>query len=92
MTRHPVQPLVYDEHGVLRFKKNAIVRFLLDNGNFDLGKLERLHFTDEDWEHFLQLIGYSVSGFGEWACVTEETLALASDQKPGRVGSNHDST
>ena len=86
MTRHPVQPLVYDEHGTLRFKKNAIVRFLLDNGNFDLDKLERMNFTDGDWEQFLQLIGYSVSGFGEWACVTEETLALACDQRPEQIG------
>ena len=79
MARHPVQPLVYDEHGVLRFKKNAIVRFLLDNGNFDLGKLERLHFTDEDWEHFLQLIGYSKRW--HWRVTRGQN----------RLGRNHDS-
>ena len=85
MTRHPVQPLVYDEHGVFRFKKNAIVRFLLDNGNFDLDKLGRLNFTDGDWEQFAQLIGYSVSGFSDLSYVSEETLALASDQRPEQV-------
>lgn len=35
-TRHPIQPLYKDEHGALRFKGNAIVRYLLDAGPFDL--------------------------------------------------------
>lgn len=84
MTRHPVQPLVYDEHGVLRFKKNAIVRFLLDAGTYDLNKLTLMDFSDEDWEQFAQLIGYSVSGFSDLSYVSEETLALVSDREPER--------
>ena len=85
MARHPVQPLVYDEHGVLRFKKNAIVRFLLNTSKYKLDKLGDMDFSDSDWEQFLQLIGYSVSHFSEWACVTEETLAQATNQKPEKV-------
>lgn len=36
---HPMQPLLKDEHGVLRFKANKIVRFLLDAGPFDMNAL-----------------------------------------------------
>lgn len=30
--QNAIQPLYTDEHGTLRFKSNAIVRYLLDNG------------------------------------------------------------
>lgn len=28
---HPMQPVVNDEHGVLRFRENAIVRYIVDH-------------------------------------------------------------
>lgn len=74
MARHPMQPLVEDEQGTLRFKKNKIVRFLLDAGPFDLGQLALMPFDDEDREQFAQLIGYSLSGFGGLDYVSDETL------------------
>ena len=69
--KHPIQPLVWDVVGdnetddVIRFKKNKIVRFLLDAGPFDMNQLALMPFDREDREQFAQLIGYSVSGFGE---------------------------
>ena len=36
--KHPLQPL-YKDDGIIRFKKNSIVRFLLDSGNHDLNSL-----------------------------------------------------
>jgi hypothetical protein len=60
--KHPIQPLELDEHGVLRFKSNAIVRHLLDKGGIDLNQLACMDFSDEDRSQFLQLIGYSHSG------------------------------
>jgi len=75
--KHPIQPLVTDEHGTLRFKGNAIVRHLLDHGGIDLNQLACLDFSDEDRMQFAQLIGYSLSGFGELSYVDDETYGAA---------------
>lgn len=75
--KHPVQPLETDSSGVLRFKKNAIVRFLLDAGPFDMNQLALMPFSQEDREQFAQLIGYSLSGFGELSYVSDETYERA---------------
>lgn len=60
-----MQAIILDEHGVARFKENKIVTFLLDNGRHDMNTIACEDFTQEDREQFAQLIGYSVSGFGE---------------------------
>jgi hypothetical protein len=77
---HPMQPLVWDNN-VIRFKRNRVVRFLLDNGDHDLNQLWRMlgqdMFSIEDMEQFYQLIGYSVSGFGEMSNFRPETVAKA---------------
>jgi hypothetical protein len=69
-SKHPMQPVMIDKHGVARFKANAIVQFLLDKGPFDLNKLATMPFTNEDREQFAQLIGYSVGGYGELSYVS----------------------
>ena len=61
--RHPMQPIVTAEDGVRRFKKNAIVRWLLDAGPFDMNIIAVTPFSLEDRRQFAQLIGYSVSGY-----------------------------
>lgn len=75
--RHPLQPLVTDDSGVVRFKSNAIVSKLLDDGPFDMNALARMDFTQADREQFAQLIGYSLSGFGELSYVRDETYNAA---------------
>lgn len=75
--KHPIQPLAEDEHGVLRFKSNAIVRFLLDEGPFDLNVLALIEFSQEDREQFAQLIGYSLGGFGDLSYASDETYDRA---------------
>jgi len=75
--RHPVQPMVKDDHGVMRFKENAIVRYLLDKGPFDMNHLALQEFSAEDAEQFAQLIGYSLSGFGDLSYVSNETYTKA---------------
>lgn len=74
---HPMQPLIIDEHGTVRFKKNEIVRVLLDTGVLDMNKLAVLNFSREDREQFAQLIGYSVSGFGDLSYVSKESVRIA---------------
>jgi hypothetical protein len=78
--KHPVQPLV-DDDGITRFKRNAIVCFLLDAGPYDMNKLALMPFSDEDREQFAQLIGYSLSGFGELSYVSDETYERAEAQE-----------
>lgn len=62
--KHPMQPIVISG-GTARFKPNKIVRYLLDNGGFDLNKLAATGdlFSKDDWSQFAQLIGYSVGGY-----------------------------
>jgi hypothetical protein len=75
----PLQPIEFDDTGeVIRFRENKIVRYLLDAGPFDLNHLACVPgFSVEDEVQFAQLIGYSVSGFGELSYVhgTEEGRA-----------------
>ena len=71
--KHPMQPLAKDKHGTVRFKPNAIVEYLMDNGNIDLNDLAVVDFPQEDQEQFAQLIGYSQCGFGDLSYVSDET-------------------
>lgn len=73
----PLQPVYRDEHGTIRFKENAIVRYLLDNGGIDMNKLALLHFSQADREQFASLIGYSLSGFSELDYVSDEAYGTA---------------
>lgn len=75
--KHPIQPTETDEHGTVRFKGNAIVRFLLDSGPFNLNDIAVKGFSQEDQEQFAQLIGYSVSGFGDLSYVSDDTFETA---------------
>lgn len=74
---HPIQPLETDEQHSFRFKQNKIVSYLLDNGGIDMNALAMLDFSVEDREQFAQLIGYSLSGFGELSYVRADTYAVA---------------
>lgn len=75
--RHPIQPVVVDASGVARFRENAIVRYLLENGAFGMNEIASLPFDREDREQFAQLIGYSLSGIGDLSYVSSDTLAAA---------------
>ena len=77
MIKHPVQPLEVDELGIIRFKTNKIVRFLLENGPNDMNKIATLTFSDEDRVQFAQLIGYSFIGFGDLSYVSDKEYERA---------------
>ena len=80
-TKHPMQPIVLAPDKVLRFKANAIVRHLLDlcteRGIASMNTIAVLPFSVEDREQFAQLIGYSVSGFGDLSYARRATVAAA---------------
>ena len=75
--KQPIQPLVVDQHGTLRFKENTIVRYLLDNGGINLNDLARIEFSQDDCMQFAQLIGYSLSGFSDLSYVDDATFEAA---------------
>ena len=76
---HPLQPIEDDGNDVVRFKPNAIVRYLLDNGGIDMNQIALLPgVSREDHVQFAQLIGYSVSGFSELSYVHDEDYDKAS--------------
>jgi hypothetical protein len=73
MSKHPIQPLEMDQAGTVRFKNNAIVCYLLDNGGIDMNKIAHLPFSEEDREQFAQLIGYTQSDYLMLPYVSDET-------------------
>lgn len=74
MNEHPVQPVLVDTSGMWRFKSNAIVTYLLDNGGIDMNAIAMRDFSPEDRVQFAQLIGYSVGGFCELSYVSNEEI------------------
>ncbi len=77
---YPMQPVQFGRDGVVRFKKNKIVVLLLDKGPFDMNRLAMLSFSNEDREQFAQLIGYSVSGFGDLSYVSADAINEADEK------------
>lgn len=87
MKNHPDQPLIQDSSGTIRFKENKIVHRLLDmckqNGyglneissDVQCGDLE-----NSDYVQLMQLIGYSVSGYGSLSCVSGTDCERADNQ------------
>ena len=78
--KQPLQPIKYVD-GSAQFHPNAIVRFLLDAGPFDMNTISCLPgVSNQDRAQFAALIGYPVSGWGELSYVHEgcpEELAEA---------------
>ena len=79
--KHPMQPLVIDDSGIVRFKANAIVEALLAQKGprpLTLNDLAMMEFSQSAWEQFYQLIGYSLCGFHELSNVSDATALAAS--------------
>lgn len=71
---HPNQQVETDKNGTLRFRENAIVRDLLDKGDISLNDIVQQDYSKEDYIQLMQLIGYSVSGWGGLNCVIGTNL------------------
>lgn len=85
---HPMQPIGWDGRGVIRFKQNRIVDALVEAARegrkFDLNDIAiavaRGQYSNADQVQLAQLIGYSVSGFGDLSYVPESMVAFADDE------------
>lgn len=64
--KHPMQPIYEDDRGVVRFVPNKIIAYLHERGVIDLNAIGMMFRNDpDDQMQLAQLIGYSVSGFGD---------------------------
>jgi hypothetical protein len=74
----PIQPMALDARGVMRFKPNKVVEYLLEHGGLDLNDLAiaSADMPKADWEQFHQLIGYSVSGIPDLSLDTRRAVDL----------------
>lgn len=84
--KHPVQPLVRVD-GVVRFQMNKVVRYLLDHGSLNLNDVEKQSFPQEDRAQFYQLIGTSVSAWGDYDFSdprVEDALARLEEDESGK--------
>lgn len=79
---HPMQPLVWADD-TIRFKENKLVSHLLAIAPIDLNMIEIMAqsgmISREDSDQFLQLIGYSVSGYGDLSRVNKNIVRLADE-------------
>lgn len=76
----PMQPVGVDPHGVHRFLENRIVRDVLECSRisgYGLNEIAVAGYTQTEQRQFAQLIGYSVSGYGDLSYVSEESCSRA---------------
>lgn len=70
---YPIQPIVTDKNGTMRFKENQIVRDLFDtHPSLDMNLLAALKYSAEDRQQFAMLIGYTIGGFNDLSYVTDD--------------------
>lgn len=94
--KHPIQPIGWDENGVIRFKRNAIVDYLLEEclmlGGTDLNQIhidvQTGRFSVEDQIQLMQLIGYSVSGFGDLSYAPADMVEMADNEAEKIIDAN----
>jgi len=74
-----MQPIVVAKDGAIRFLENRIIRDLLETSSLCLNKIAVRDYTDDERMQLAQLIGYSVSGYGELSYVSDESYSKADD-------------
>ncbi len=74
---HPMQGIVWATDRVIRFRRNAIVERLLETSSLDLNDIARMDFSEADRMQLAQLIGYSVSGFGDLSYASRDVVRRA---------------
>ena len=76
------QPIYRDDAGTLRFQENPIVQYILRAGPFDMNAIALLPCIPP-WARaqFAQLIGYSLSGYGELSYVSDDLYERADGKR-----------
>ncbi|WP_250518569.1 hypothetical protein [Caballeronia sp. ATUFL_M1_KS5A] len=75
--KQPMQEVYINEHGESRFRKNAIVEYLLLNGSIRWDQIMMMDFPLADREQVAQQMGYSVMSYGDLHWISDETYQAA---------------
>ena len=82
LATNPMQPIEW-VNGVIRFKSNKIIEWLWESGKIDLNQIAIMtahgKFSEDDQMQLAQLIGYSVSGFGDLSYASKESIQRADE-------------
>ena len=87
--RQPMQPVVVASDGVIRFKANQIISDMLDlcqKHGFGLNEIAMRDYEEDDRSQLMQLIGYSVSGYGNLSCSRAKHVMRADLKAESLVG------
>ena len=87
--RQPMQPVVMAADGVIRFKKNQIISDMLElcqKHGLDLNEIAMRDYDKDDRSQLMQLIGYSVSGYGSLSCARAKHLMRADEKAESLAG------
>ena len=75
-----MQPIALDENGTARFRENDVVRWLTEEV-IDLNKIsiqcQLRDFDKYDVAQFWQMLGYSVSGYGDLSFIPKSIVQKA---------------
>lgn len=82
---HPMQPVVIAKDKIICFKENPIIQWMLDMGRegkrFDLNTIaivsSGLGWKKEDHMQIAQMLGYSVSGYGDLSYASKKSIQEA---------------
>ena len=77
--KHPMQRIEFADDGVIRFRANKIIRDLVDQGVIDLNKVAAGGYSAADQMQLAQLIGYSVSGYGDLSYASRKSVRMADE-------------
>ena len=86
MAKHRMQPVVMAPDGVIRFQSNEIIQWLFKSGKIDLNYISTRvqdhggvgpKFSKDDYAQLNQLLGYSVSGYGDKELIDWRSVAAA---------------
>jgi len=78
-----MQPVVVAADGTIRFKQNKIVSDMLEicqKNGLDLNEIAMRDYEKDDRSQLMQLIGYSVSGYGSLSCARAKHLMRADEK------------
>lgn len=81
--RQPMQPVVKAADGTIRFKENKIISDMLElcqKHGFGLNEIAMGDYEKDDRSQLMQLIGYSVSGYGSLSCSRAKHLMRADEK------------
>lgn len=81
--RPPMQPIAIDEEGVARFRKNDVVDWLATKIDLDCvaTAAHRFGFDPYDVAQFWQMLGYSISGYGELSFIPKSVVRKADEKE-----------